>query len=164
MTISVELRTWAARHGVSETALVELADMLGAGSQPGGTQSEGRVQSEIRLAAPGAGFRLWRNNVGVLPNPDTGHPVRFGLANDSAPLNKRLKSSDLIGWRKRVITPELVGATIAQFATIECKAETWRWSGSEREQAQQAWLSLVVSEGGVGFFANSGRALDGGVN
>ena len=56
--------------------------------------AESRVQSIARLAASELGWRVFRNNVGVLRD-DRGVPVRFGLANDSKSLNEQIKSGDL---------------------------------------------------------------------
>jgi hypothetical protein len=114
--------------------------------------SEAYAQSQVRLEAPRRSFRLHRNNVGVLKD-ESGRPVRFGLANDSRQLNEVLKSSDLIGWRPVLITPEHVGRTIAQFVSIECKAPGWIYRGTDREKAQKQWLDLVNQDGGLGFFS-----------
>lgn len=156
--LPVELRTWALRHGIAAPALADLAELLGTvgGGAPGA--SESRAQSEIRLASPGLGMRLWRNNVGVLTN-EHGTPVRYGLANDSKALNARLKSSDLIGWRRLVITPAHVGSVVAQFTALECKAPGWRYSGDEREQAQARWGALVAADGGYFRFATGAAGL-----
>lgn len=160
MSVALELRSWAIRHAISEAALRDLAETLGAGTQPEGEAgaSEGRVQSQVRLAAPRHAMRLWRNNVGaLLDKRDV--PVRYGLANDTPALNKRLKSGDLIGWRRRLIGPEDVGATIAQFVSLECKAAGWQYRGDEHEQAQQRWAALVVTEGGYARFVASPEAI-----
>ncbi len=140
---------WARRHGISSEALAELAAMLAADGIVRETDvtSESRVQSNVRLLAAENDAKLWRNNVGVLTNED-GRPVRYGLANDSPALNKRLKSGDLIGWRRRLITPDMVGTTIAQFASRECKPAGWKFTGTPREKAQAAWAQLVTIEGG----------------
>lgn len=158
--IPLELREWAARHGVSAVALAELSGVLGAVAVPSASiGSEGRVQSLVRLAAPAAGMRLFRNNVGVLKD-ERGVPVRYGLANDSPALNKRLKSSDLIGWRRLPITADMVGYAVAQFAAIECKREGWRPSATDkREAAQGAWLSLVAADGGYAKFVTDAGQL-----
>lgn len=158
MHVPIELRTWAMRHGVGEPALAELAALLGAEASAKGSGSESRAQSEIRLAAPSLGMRFFRNNVGVLKN-EQGTPVRYGLANDSKALNRRLKSSDLIGWRRLQVQPEHVGSTIAQFAAIECKAPGWKYSGDEHEQAQQRFLALVAVDGGFARFATGPEQL-----
>lgn len=158
--IPLELRAWALRHHVGEDAMAELSGLLGAVATPSvSTGSEGRVQSLVRLAAPAVGMRLFRNNVGVLKD-ERGVPIRYGLANDSPALNKRLKSSDLIGWRRLPITPEMVGYAVAQFTAIECKREGWRPSSSDKhEAAQGAWLALVAADGGYAKFVTGADQL-----
>ena len=121
--------------------------------------SEMGVQSRTLLGAAKAGFRLFRNNVGVLRNPDTGQPVRYGLANDSPQLNKKWKSGDLIGFRSVTVTPEMVGQTIAVFVSRECKAEGWRWSGNEHETAQLNWANLINQAGGDACFVADPNAF-----
>lgn len=160
MPVPIELKTWALRHHVSEEALRELSHILGAPAQPMnvGPGSESRVQSLVRLEAPGAGFRLFRNNVGVLKN-EQGTPVRYGLANDSKALNRQLKSGDLIGWRRLTIEPQHVGLVVAQFASVECKHEGWTYRGDEHEVAQQRWAALVAADGGFARFASGAGAL-----
>lgn len=158
--VAVELRSWALRHHVGEDALRDLMEALGAGTQPASTDggSESRVQSQVRLAAPAHDMRLFRNNVGVLRDKRD-VPVRYGLANDSQALNARLKSGDLIGWRRRLITPEMLGSTIAQFVSLECKPAGWHYRGDEHEQAQQRWAALVATEGGWARFVSSPEAM-----
>lgn len=98
-------------------------------------------------------MRLWRNNVGVLPDR-TGRPVRYGLANDTAELNRQLKSGDLIGWRRRLIVPADVGCVIAQFVSRECKPQGWKPAGPgnvalfAHEEAQRRWINLIAADGG----------------
>lgn len=161
MTLPVELHSWAVRHHVSAEALVDLARTLGhpmAPGEAGEEASETRVQSCVRLAAPMKGYTLWRNNVGVLQDA-RGVPVRFGLANDSPKLNERLKSGDLIGWRRREITPDMVGRVVAQFVSLEVKAGGWAYSGDGRERAQSRWASLVAADGGMGRFITDAEQL-----
>lgn len=115
------------------------------------------TESEARIIYATQGYRLFRNNSGVASHIDADgrvRPVRYGLANDSARLNERIKSSDLIGWRPIVITPEMVGQTIAQFVSIEAKAKGWRLTPSDlRGQAQKRWIDLINADGGLAFFA-----------
>lgn len=148
----MQLEAWAARWGVSHAALTELRDgLLGldyAGVQPLSGASEAAVQASTRLAAAAAGARLWRNNVGAFQDPASGAFVRFGLANESPQINARLKSSDLIGIRPVRIGPEHLGRTLGQFVAREVKAGSWRFAGTQRELAQLAFLSLVLSLGG----------------
>ena len=100
------------------------------------------LQQRIRLALgthPDA--RLFRNQVGSLPDPRTGRLVTFGLAKGSA---------DLIGWRTITITPDMVGQRIAVFTSIEVKTERGRI-----RPEQQAWLGCVQAAGGIGGVARS---------
>jgi hypothetical protein len=98
--------------------------------------AETTLQQQIRLALgtrPDA--RLFRNQVGSLPDPRTGRLVTFGLARGSA---------DLIGWRTVTITPDMVGQRLAVFTSIEIKTPTGRI-----RPEQQAWLSVVQGAGGI---------------
>lgn len=150
------LTQWAIRHGVSAQALHELETLMGLHGghvMPAGHEgvSESAVSAAVRLEAGQKGIHLWRNNVGVLEDA-TGRPVRYGLANDSKELNKRLKSGDLIGWRRRLIGPEHVGTVIAQFVSRETKRVGWQYKGDAHEQAQLAWANLVLAAGGDAAF------------
>lgn len=116
-------------------------------------RNEASVKDAIRLAASKAGWRLWRNNVGQLLN-SRGVPVRFGLANDSKNVNAQVKSGDLIGIRPVLITPDMVGQTIGQFVSIECKREGWKPSpNDEHEKAQARWAEIVLLHGGYAKFS-----------
>lgn len=141
---------WAQRHNVSATALAELYAIL-APQVPTGAQvtgeSEAAVTSAVRLQCARWGWALWRNNVGMLMD-ETGRPVRYGLANESKQLNERIKSGDLIGWRKVRIEPRHVGQDIAQFVSLEIKRAGWRYTGKGREAAQMRWAGVVESAGG----------------
>ncbi len=108
---------------------------------------ESIVQARIRLEASRLGMRLWRNNVGCLRNSD-GAYVRYGLANDSSQLNAVFKSSDLIGIRPITITEEHIGKVIGQFVAREIKPEGWKYKGTDREKAQQAFIDVVTELGG----------------
>lgn len=167
--IPLSLAGWAIRHNVQPQALAELAQLLGTQArslEPAPpipmdareAKTEAYSQSQVRLEAPRAGVYLWRNNVGVLEDR-YGTPVRFGLANDSPALNKRLKSADLIGVRPVTITPAHVGYTIGQFVSRECKRPDWKWTGNEREVAQAEWAALITSLGGDAKFATGPGTL-----
>lgn len=121
--------------------------------------SENYVQSLVRLEAGRKGLKLWRNNVGVLTNAETGQPVRYGLANDSKQLNASIKSGDLIGWRPVVITPAMVGTKIAQFVSRECKRPSWSYSATDREKAQLRWAEVVNADGGDACFVTAEGSL-----
>jgi hypothetical protein len=120
--------------------------------------SEAAVQAKVRLEAAHKGLKLWRNNVGALLD-SRGVPVRYGLANDSAILNKSIKSGDLIGWRPVLIGPEHVGSMIAQFVSRECKRPDWQYTGDDHEKAQLRWAEAVVADGGDAAFCNSEGSL-----
>lgn len=151
--------TWAAMWGVPAAAVIDLRERMAIAYGPEGglfaEESEAASQAQARLAAKAAGFTLFRNNVGALKD-ERGIPVRYGLANDSAALNRSIKSGDLIGWKSVLVTPEMVGSTIAQFASCEVKRAGWVFRGDKHEQAQQRWANLVNANGGVAFFSTGG--------
>lgn len=155
--------SWATRNNVSHAALAELQaifrlngadkmDVVSVGN------SESAVQAQVRLEASRKGVQLWRNNVGVMVN-EVGVPVRYGLANDSKQLNAVIKSGDLIGWRSVLITPQMVGSMIAQFASRECKRVGWTYKGDAREQAQLKWAEVVTAAGGDACFCSGEGTL-----
>ena len=130
-------------------------------------KSETEVQQRVRFKVARSCALAWRNNVGATsfkcPSCKTDltvcpccgtrqRPVRYGLANDSQKVNEKIKSSDLILAIPRIITPDMVGQTIAQFGSLETKREGWRYSGNEREQAQKAWIELINRIGGYAAF------------
>lgn len=154
------LDTWAARHHISPQALAELRAILTppcSDSTLSGA-SEAAVQTQVRLEASRKGGRLWRNNVGAGYLQD-GSFVRWGLANDSAQLNKVIKSADLIGLRPVLITPAHVGKTIGQFVSREVKAVGWRWHATEREVAQAKWADMINALGGDACFTTGEGTL-----
>lgn len=154
------IRDWAVRWGVTAAALNDLRTGLGAGdAQPNAPwASEAAVMAQVRLEASAKGLRLWRNNVGGMYD-NTGRFVRFGLANESKKMNEVVKSGDLIGIRPVHIYPEHVGTTIGQFVSRECKYAGWRYTGSDREQAQVAWAALITTLGGDAHFADGEGTL-----
>ena len=106
--------------------------------------AETTLQQQIRLAiGTHPQTRLFRNQVGSLPDPRTGRLVTFGLARGSA---------DLIGWRTITVTPDMVGTQLAVFTSIEVKTPTGRLS-----PAQHSWLGVVRGAGGIAGVARSVR-------
>jgi len=104
--------------------------------------SETKIQQEIRLACSRGPVRLWRNNSGSLPDPRTGRCVQFGVGSPGG--------SDLIGYRKVAITPEMVGTEIAVFAAVEVKTAR----GRATEQ-QKAFIEHIRNAGGLAGVARS---------
>ena len=115
---------------------------------------ESVVQNEIRLAVAPLGDRLWRNNNGACESTD-GRQIRYGLANDSASINKVFKSSDLIGITPRLITQQDVGQVLGVFTACEVKREGWHFTNTPRERAQHAYIKAVQECGGFAGFAAS---------
>lgn len=149
------LHDWATTWRIPLPALHDLQCRMGAiNTDPEPTapgRSEAAVSNAVRIRASQMGWRLWRNNRGAYLN-DYGQQVRYGLCNDSAALDKKIKSSDLVGIRLLVVTPEMVGTTIGQFAAPEIKEEGWTFKGTPREVAQARWIELVISLGGYSKF------------
>lgn len=157
------LDRWAKKWGIAPEALRELRGVMGMltpeeyqeihmGGKAVGT-SEAAIQAAIRVEASQKGLRLWRNNVGALLD-SRGVPVRYGLANESPEMNRKIKSSDLIGIRPVLIGPEHLGTTIGQFTAIEVKKAHWKYAGDAHERAQAKFIGVVQSMGGYAKFEN----------
>lgn len=141
------LDEWAAKWAVPVEAIAELG-AIGLHYGLTGEGPEETVKAKVRLEAAQKGLYLWRNNVGAMIDK-TGRAVRYGLANDSKALNIAIKSADLIGIRRRVITGADVGYFIGQFVSIECKAPDWKFNPKDaHDLAQAAWKTLILREGG----------------
>lgn len=156
---------WVAQH---PQAAADLQQLIGAmpwpASEAAAGHSEAWAQQQVRLAIAHQGGMSWRNNVGATPArcPDCGakqRPVRYGLANDSQQLNERIKSSDLVGAVPRIVTPDMLGTTIAQFVAVEAKRPGWSFSGTKHEQAQAAWLAMITKLGGMAQFSTGEISL-----
>lgn len=100
------------------------------------------VQHEILVQASTVGCQLMRNNSGVMINR-AGQPVRFGLGNTSAKLNKKRKSADLIGF-----------TAFGLFTAVECKPAGWKFNPKHEDHiAQLNFLEWVIRHRGIGCFA-----------
>lgn len=155
----MNLYTWGMRWRVPNAAMQELTELFGISSNLNPNNiSEAAIQQQIRLRASQQGARLWRNNVGVMFN-DVGVPVRFGLCNESAAMNKQMKSSDLIGITPIVITSQYVGQTLGVFTAYEVKRGDWSYKGNKREIAQLNFIQLVSTMGGIARFINNAGDL-----
>lgn len=124
---------------------------------------EGKASDKIHLRASEWGCRLFRNNSGVLMDA-RGVPVRFGLGNISKKINKKLKSSDLIGYIPVTVTPEMVGKKVAVFTAVEAKPEGTVikevWPEHVREHGQQNFINLINNAGGLAGFATCSDDID----
>lgn len=162
---------WARRHPQAAADLQAITAMPVAPPDSDG-KSEAWAQQRDRMRIAHAGGMAWRNNVGAIPAKtqhecphcrakftDEQRPIRYGLANDSHKLNQRIKSGDLIGIIPRLITPVMVGTTIGQFASIEDKRPGWHYTGTEHEQAQLAWQTIILRLGGFAQFSTGDVTL-----
>lgn len=92
----------------------------------------------LLLSSSRLGMRLFRNNVGVLTDARGNH-VRYGLC---------VGSSDLVGWTPVIVTPEMVGRTLAVFTAVEAKV------GRRHATPEQArFLDVVQAAGGIATLA-----------
>lgn len=115
--------------------------------------TEQTLRKQVQVAVSRLGARLFRVNTGKAwagkARPDAcggvyipdAYPVRMGFANGG---------SDLIGWTPIVITPQMVGRTMAVFTAVELKTGSTALS---REQA--VFLDAVRRAGGLAGVARS---------
>lgn len=122
---------------------------------------ETNIQKLVHLAS--AKFAtMFRNNTGMgwvgkivkkwtLKTP-TGETDTFITIKNPRPLHAGLceGSSDLIGWRSVVITPEMVGKRIAIFTALEVKTETGKPS-----QEQTNFIRVLNNSGGIAAIVKS---------
>lgn len=162
------IKAWGQRHNISDAAMLELNDMFNYTMEPKDVKltakfteapmTEADIQAHIRLAGTNRGWRLWRNNVGVAID-SRGVPVRYGLCNETKAMNKRIKSSDLIGIRPIIIGQHNVGKIIGQFVAYEVKDSKWTFKGNEHETAQLRFQNIVRNLGGHAQFINNPEDL-----
>ena len=95
--------------------------------------SEMAVLRKVLDACGRGEVRLFRNNVGALEDKN-GRIVRYGLCKGS---------SDLIGWRSVMVTPDMVGQRVAVFVALEVKDK------GRLTQEQQVFLGVVACAGGI---------------
>lgn len=111
---------------------------------------ESAVTSHIRLAAAQLNTLLWRNNCGGFYD-DTGRFVRYGLGSEA-----QLASSDFIGIRPVLITPDMVGQVLGVFTAVEMKAEGFKFNKNDKHLLQQKqFIDIVKEYGGLAGFATN---------
>lgn len=155
---------WAEKYDIPPKAVDEFVKILAEELyiQPKikeDSRTEATIQDLVRMKAATEGARLWRNNVGAFRDPRTDRVVRYGLCNESSRMNRKIKSSDLVGIKPVIITESMVGTVFGQFLAREIKRPGWEFKGTEREKAQLAFLAAVKRMGGDAKFTTSDERL-----
>lgn len=96
---------------------------------------ESNIQQDVRLALSQSGVVSFRNNSGAYED-ERGRWVRYGVGQPGG--------SDLIGWRQIVVTPDMVGKSLAVFVAVEVKTPT-----GKATEAQMNFLDQVNKAGGI---------------
>jgi hypothetical protein len=129
--------------------------------------TEAELLKRLMLGLSMPGTRVFRNHVGLAYQ---GEPIRFSthgrievfpgdvLVRQARQVQAGLcvGSSDLIGWHSVVVTPDMVGRTVAVFSGFEAKSKTGRLTVE-----QQRFLDAVRAAGGIGVEA---RDVDGALS
>lgn len=111
---------------------------------------ESAVTSRVRLAAAKVNTPLWRNNCGGFYD-ETGRFIRYGLGSEA-----QLASSDFIGIRPVLITPDMVGQVLGVFTAVEMKAEGFKFNKNDKHLLKQKFFIDIVNQyGGFAGFASS---------
>ena len=92
---------------------------------------ETKIQNRIMMDMSKKGYLVWRNQVGLFKTMD-GRAVNIGIKG----------SSDLMAVKPTVITPDMVGQTLAVFVAVEVKTATGRQS-----EPQKKWQKAVEKLG-----------------
>lgn len=111
------------------------------------------VAQRVQLEAARLNILTMRNNVGACMDQH-GRLIRYGLMNESAKQNAKIKASDYIAITPTLIQPHMVGYYLGVFTAIETKASDWRFSQTdERAVAQLAFHDIVRQYCGYAGFA-----------
>ena len=105
---------------------------------------ETNIMNKIMLAMSKKGYLIWRNQVGLFKTLD-GRTVNIGIKG----------SSDLMAVKPTIITPEMVGQTLAVFVAVEVKTATGRQS-----EPQKKWQKAVEKLGVKYILARSEDDID----
>ena len=108
-------------------------------------RDESNLVRRLLAIAWRCGARLWRNQVGSYRLAD-GRRISSGLC---------VGSSDLIGYRMIIVTPEMVGRKLAVFCAIEAKSAAGRATDQQHEFIRQ-----VNFDGGIAQIVRSERELE----
>ena len=111
---------------------------------------ESAVTSRVRLAAAKLNTPLWRNNCGGCYD-NTGRFIRYGLGSEA-----QLASSDFIGIRPVLITPDMIGQVLGVFTAVEMKKEGFKFNKNDKHLLnQKVFIDIVKQYGGFAGFASS---------
>lgn len=114
---------------------------------------ESELQKKIMVALSKVKTVVFRNNtgsgwIGIIISRTANtitlsdyRPLRAGLTKGG---------SDLIGWTKVVVTPEMVGKTIAVFTAVEVKTNSGRISNDQKN-----FLNVLNDSGGFAGIAKN---------
>lgn len=110
--------------------------------------TEAQIQRRIfRVLGGHPDVRLFRNNVAMAWTGDA-QRLQDGsvLIRNPRPLHAGLHrgSGDLIGWRRRIVTPQDVGCEVAQFLSLEIKTPKGRPTADQKN-----WADVVRGFGGL---------------
>ena len=105
---------------------------------------ETKIQNRIMMDMSKKGYLVWRNQVGLFKTMD-GRTVNIGIKG----------SSDLMAVKPTVITPDMVGQTVAVFVAVEVKTATGRQS-----EPQKKWQKAVEKLGVKYILARSENDID----
>jgi hypothetical protein len=125
--------------------------------------SETRIVRDVLRLGVGA-VRLFRNNVGMAWQGKLSRPVDQGDYFDGVRLKGARAihfglcegSSDVIGWTRVVVTPDMVGKPVAIFTAIETKRPAAGKRQAGRATIEQArFVKRVLEDGGRAGFAQT---------
>ena len=105
---------------------------------------ETKIQNRIMMDMSEKGYLVWRNQVGLFKTID-GRTVNIGIKG----------SSDLMAIKPTVITPEMVGQTLAVFVAVEVKTAT-----GQQSEPQKKWQKAVEKLGVKYILARSEDDID----
>jgi len=116
------------------------------------SNEETTLQTEIQLALAHESVRIWRNFVGTAWQGKVSKYKNSIVMSHARVLTCGLAvgSSDLIGFVRKKITPEMVGHYVAIFTAIEVKTPT-----GVATVEQQKFIKMVKDNGGIAGFARS---------
>lgn len=97
------------------------------------------------LAMSKKGWLCWRNQVGNFKTMDGSRTINIGVKG----------SADLMAVKPTVITPDMVGQTLAVFVAVEVKTATGRQS-----ESQKKWQAAVEKLGVEYILARSEQDIE----